>query len=332
MNETEDDFLARVRAREEAARQASGETGAEAPFQASRRPVPARARPVRGRGNWVFGAALVVLLAGAAGFGYYAWQKGGNFTVGNVTVTTADDNAQLPLVGTTPVPGSLAAETAETVEAVAEQQSGLEARVVAMEQRLGRLDLQSQAAAGNAARAEGLLIAFATRRAIERGTPLGYLEEQLKLRFGDARPNSVRTVIEGARNPVTLDQLMARLEGLAPRLANEPKDELSLSWLQRELGELFVVRRETAPSPQPARRLDRARQFIESGRIGVAVAEVRNLPGANSADAQRWIADAERYDGIQRALELIETTAVLEPRELRDGGGNRVEQLSPILP
>lgn len=318
VDENEDDFLSRVKAREAAARQPSA--GAE----------PIAARPPRRRGNWVFTAALLVFVAGAAGVGYYAWQKGGDFSIGNVTVSTGNDDGRVPLVSSTNAQ-PMSAEAAQAVIEVAEQQGGLEARVAGMEQRLARLDLQSQAAAGNAARAEGLLIAFATRRAIERGTPLGYLEEQLKLRFGDARPNSVRTVIEGARNPVTLDQLMARLEGLAPRLANEPKDELSWAWLQREMGELFVVRRETAPSPQPARRLDRARQFIESGRIEVAVAEVRNLPGANSGDAQRWIADAERYAGIQRALELIETTAVLEPRELRDGGGNRVEQLSPVL-
>ena len=92
----------------------------------------------------------------------------------------------------------------QRVEQVVEQQGGLDSRVAAMEQRLTRLDLQTQAAAGNAARAEGLLIAFASRRAIERGAPLGYLADQLRLRFGDARPNAVRTVIETAQTDATL--------------------------------------------------------------------------------------------------------------------------------
>src|SRR3546814_3562519 len=34
-----------------------------------------------------------------------------------------------------------------------------------------------------------LLIAFAARRALDRGLSLGYLEAQLRLRFGDDQPN-----------------------------------------------------------------------------------------------------------------------------------------------
>ena len=64
-----------------------------------------------------------------------------------------------------------------------------------------------------------------------------------------------------------------------------------------------------------------------SGRTDSAIAEVRNLPGAESAEG--WLRDAERYAAAQRALDLIETAAVLEPRRLRDGAGNRVEQPSP---
>ncbi|MEX0342419.1 MAG: hypothetical protein AB3N06_07520, partial [Erythrobacter sp.] len=196
----------------------------------------------------------------------------------------------------------------------------------AAEQRLARLDLQAQAAAGNAARAEGLLIAFATRRALEKGAELGYLADQLRLRFGDALPNAVDTIIRTSRDPVTLDQLIARLEGLSPRLA-QPNDQSGWTRIGDELSQLFVIRRESAPSPQPERRLDRARLFLESGRTQAAIAEVRNLPGADQAGA--WIRDAERYAAAQRALDLIETAAVLEPRRLRDGAGNRIEQPSP---
>lgn len=225
-------------------------------------------------------------------------------------------------------PSPTRAADAQQVEAMVEQQGGLDQRVAAMEQRIAQLDRQTQAAAGNAARAEGLLIAFAARRSIDRGAELGVLADQLRLRFGDAQPNAVRTVIRAARDPVTLDRLIARLNGLAPELAQAPQREGALGWLGRELGELFVVRRENSPSPAPERRLERARLFLESGRADAAVAEVRNMP--NAVGASDWIADATRYAEAQEALETLELAAILEPRDLRDGTGHNVEQLSPV--
>ena len=220
-----------------------------------------------------------------------------------------------------------ARQAVQQVEQVVEQQGGLASRIAAMEQRLTRLDIQAQSAAGNAARAEALLIAFASRRVIERGEPLGYLADQLRLRFAEDRPNAVQTVIDAAQDPVTLDQLLARLEGLAPRLDDAPEGEDVFTRLGRELSEVFVIRRENTASPVAERRLERARLFLESGRIEAAVSEVRNLP--NAAVAQDWLGDAERYARAQRALETLETAAVLDPRELRDGQGERVEQRSP---
>ena len=125
----------------------------------------------------------------------------------------------------------------------------------------------------------------------------------------------------------TLDQLVARLDGLAPKLA-DPSEQSLVERIQREVGGLFVIRRESTPSPQPARRMERARYFLESGRVDKAIEEVRGLPGAPNADA--WIRDAERYADAQRALDLIETSAVLEPRRLRDSAGTPVEQPSPV--
>lgn len=205
----------------------------------------------------------------------------------------------------------------------------LDQRIAELEQRLARLDVQADAAAGNAARAEGLLIAFAARRAIERGDRLGYLANQLRLRFGAAEAGAVEAVLAVDREPVTLDQLLAGLDGLAPQLGASPADQGTFDWLWRELGELFVVRREDAPSPAPERRLERARLFLESGRAGAAAAEIRNLPNADSAAA--WIADAERYAAAQRGLERIEAAAILEPEQLRDGSGRAVEQASPAV-
>ena len=172
-----------------------------------------------------------------------------------------------------------------------------------------------------------MTLALSARSASAFGLALGFLADQLRLRFGDALPNAVRTIIDNSRDPVTLDQLIARLEGIAPRLS---KGNRQFSWdlIRNELSQLFVVRRETTPSPQPERRLDRARLFLESGRVEAAINEVSKLPGAdNAAD---WIADAQRYAATQQALDLVETSAVLEPRMLRDGVGNRIEQVSPV--
>jgi hypothetical protein len=219
-----------------------------------------------------------------------------------------------------------ARQAVQKAEEVAEQTGGIDSRVAALEQRLTRLDLQSQAAAGNAARAEGLLIAFAARRALERGAPLGYLEDQLILRFGDARPNAVQTVIDASTDLVTLDQLMTRLEGLAPELTEPPADEGLLGRIGNEIAQLFAIRSDDTPSPVAERRLDRARVYLETGRVEAAVTEVRNMP--NSAAAEEWIGQAERYAAAQRALEALELAAILEPRELRDASGTRVEQPS----
>lgn len=274
-------------------------------------------------GSFTFGAGLVALLW---------WQGfGSSDLVRVVPAEPVEMAAADPVPAGAEVPSEADSadvrRAAERVEQVVEQQGGLDSRVAAMEQRLARIDLQMEAATGNAARAEGLLITFAARRAIERGTPLGYLADQLRLRFGDARPNAVQTVIDVSADPVTLDQLVARLDGLAPQLVNNDPQGDVIGWMGRELSSLFVVRREDRPSPQPRRRIDRARLFLESGRPEAAVAEVRNLP--NAEEAAGWIADAERYARAQRALELLETTAILESRGLRDGAGNLVQQPSP---
>lgn len=274
----------------------------------------------------IWGTALVSFLIGAAVVAYFAEKTGKLGPDEPIAVASAPAEPASKSASPSPSPSASEIQTVKAVERVAEQQGGLDQRLAAAEQRIARLDLQAQAASGNAARAEGLLIAFATRRAIERGAELGYLADQLRMRFGDALPNAVRTVIANSRKPVTLDQLIARLDGLAPELA-EPSDAPSFGKLWDELGSLFVIRREDSPSPRPEKRLERARLFLQSGRVDAAVAEVHHLPGA--AKAQVWIDDAQRYAATQQAIELIETAAVLEPRRLRDGEGNRIEQLSP---
>lgn len=293
-----------------------------------------RRKPASGRGiMWVAIAAFI------AGGGLVGWVVRYNLQPehaagprsGIEAVAGAGKNPDAAL-SPSPSPSGQAvanAKTVEAVERVAEQQGGFDQRLAAAEQRLTQLDLQAQAAAGNAARAESLLIAFATRRAVERGAELGYLADQLRLRFGDQWPNAVSTIIEFSRDPVRLDALVARLEGLGPQL-RESSGGPSWAAFKRELSQLFVFRRESTPSPQPERRLERARWALEQGRYQNAIDEVKGMPGADKAAA--WIRDAERYRKAMEALEVIETAAVLDQRGLRDGAGNPVRQLnSPLI-
>lgn len=276
------------------------------------------------------GAAFVL---GAALAGYGVWRFADRMPAAAVIAPAPVPSLPAPTTAPDPTPSATNSEASlqanqavQAAQIVAEQQGGLDQRIAAAEQRIARLDLQAQAASGNAARAEGLLIAFSARRTLDRGNDLGVLADQLRLRFGDAMPNAVATVIDFGKDPVTLDQLIARLDGLAPELTDNNR---SLSWAQvrDEIAQLFVIRRESTPSPQPRRRLERARLFLQTGRVEAAVAEVRNLPGV--ANAGPWIRNAERYAAAQNALDLIETAAVLEPRRLRDGEGRAIEQPGP---
>ena len=286
----------------------------------------APSRPARSSIRPVLLAVLASFLLGASVVGFLAWRgylglSGTGASLRPAPAAPLPVRSQAPSVASPQVSAGAAA-----AERVAETQGGIDQRLAAAEQRIARLDLQAQAAAGNAGRAEGLLIAFAARRAIERGAELGYLSDQLRLRFGDAQPNAVDMVIEFARRPVTLDTLVARLDRIGAQLAADA-DQPVLARLRNELSSLFVIRKETTPSPQPGQRLERARMFLESGRVDEAIAEIERLPGA--ANAAAWLTDARRYARARKALDLIETAAVREPRLLRDGTGRPVEQPSP---
>jgi hypothetical protein len=131
-------------------------------------------------------------------------------------------------------------------------------------------------------------------------------------------------VIDAARDPVTLDQLLVQIDGMGGELLEVPESEGLLTRLSHEFSQLFSVRTDDTPSPVAERRLERARANLQNSQIERAIAEVRAMP--NAPLAAEWLVDAERFAAAQRALEVLETAAVLEPRDLRDGEGQRVEQ------
>ena len=214
-----------------------------------------------------------------------------------------------------------------------ERERALAVRVADLEDRLSRINVQAQAASGNAARAEGLLIAFAARRALDRGSPLGYIDPQLRLRFGDAQPKAVTTIINASRQPVTLEELAAGLDEIGPSLTAGSSGQGFWTQFQRELSELFVIRREGTPSPAPQQRLRRAKRYVETGNVDAAIAEIEKLTGIEKdEDASQWMEKARRYNEARRALDVIETAAILEPQQLRTAEGEKVDQPSPLAP
>lgn len=183
-----------------------------------------------------------------------------------------------------------------------------ESRVAGLESRLAQIDVRADAASANAARAEGLLIAFAARRAVERGGSLGYLEGQLRTRFAATQPRAVAAVITATQQPVTLNGLRQQLDILEPRLVGNPANESWGAALSRNVGSLFVVRKASAPSPAADQRFERARVSLDGGQVDAALAEVARMPGR--AAANDWMAAARRYIEAQRALEIIEAAAL----------------------
>lgn len=286
--------------------------------------APAR---TRSRGGLFF-VAFIAFLLGAA-LVVWAAQDG---LLAKLLPQRAEEQApDQEQAQTDPVPVSSPALPAATAPASPEQLSSLssvEGRLALLEDRLSRIDFQTDAASGNAARAEGLLIAFAARRMVDRGEPLSYVADQLRLRFTNAQPRAVQTVIDFSKNPVTIDELSARLEALSPELSENQSDESLWQKARRELSGLFVVRRESSTLLTPTARIDRARLMLTARRIGNAISEVERLPNAQAA--QTWIADARRFQDVQDALNLLETTAMLEPRRLTDAEGHVVDQPSPL--
>jgi hypothetical protein len=201
---------------------------------------------------------------------------------------------------------TVAARPIKTVEPLAAADA---ARIATIETRLSAIESQAQAAAGSAGRADAMLVAFAARRAIDRGVALGYLEPLLVQRFGQQHQVAVATVVTASRDPVRLDSLVADYESLATSLRSGGPQEGWWDALRRELGTIVSIHRADNPSPQPQARYDRALARLRSGEVDAALAETMRLPGA--ANAGQWIVRARRYIAAHRALDEIESAALL---------------------
>jgi len=206
-------------------------------------------------------------------------------------------------------PDSTASTRAPSLVLSAEQQT---MRMLDLEQRLTRVAVSAQAASGYANRAEAMMIAFAARRALDAGAPLGYVEGQLRLLFGDAQPKAVATILNASTAPVTISDLRAGLDTIGTAVTRGSPSESWWAGAVRELRGLAVIRPAGAPSPEPEQRIARARLHVESGRVEDAMREISGL--RQQPETVRWLEKARRYNEAHRALDVIEAAAILEPR------------------
>ncbi len=253
---------------------------------------------------------VALLLAGAAGA---SW-----------ALARYDQAARFLGVAPEPAPASVVAEQELATEpepgpASRSQQptnQAAEARLNELDARLRRVETAAQRVEGSAGRADALLVAFAARRAIDRGVALGYLEPLLVERFGTTHPRAVAIIVTGATRPVGLKELIAEYRELGPVLRSSAAEAGWLSEVRRELGSLISIRRANRPSIEPDARYQRASDHLADRDVDLALAETMRLPGA--ARAGDWVRKARQYVTVQRALDEIESAALLG-RGRRDG-------------
>jgi hypothetical protein len=140
---------------------------------------------------------------------------------------------------------------------------------------------------------------------------LGYLAEQLRLRFGATQPQAVAAIVSAAQAPVTLDTLQTELSRLAPILVSGNRDNSAWETVKEELSQLFVLRLDDGSTRTPEQRLVRAQALVEAGNLSAAMSEVAAMPGAPAA--QSWLIRAKRYADARKALDRLEQMALIRP-------------------
>lgn len=250
---------------------------------------------------WTAGIALAALLVGSV---LAVWAI--NYFRG--TAPAAQPQAAPLAAAPAPQPVIIAQPVSTDPASLSARQEMLAAQLAVLEQRTSVVTVQAASAYGNATRAEALLVAFASRRQIDRGLGLGYLEQQLKDRFGATQPGEVATIIKSARSPVTTEDLRLGLDQIGTQLAMGPANDGWGGAFLRMLGSLVVIHPRNVPSPVPGERLARVRRFLMQGQVEAALEEVARLPGASQATG--WIAGARQYVEVRKALDALESAAL----------------------
>ena len=240
--------------------------------------------------------AMALILAGAvaAAWALARYDQAAR-VLGVAPVETPASTPQRAIVE--PAPPAVQAEPAEAE------------RIAELEDRLSRVERSTQRVEGSAGRADALLVAFAARRAIDRGVALGFLEPLLVDRFGGTHPGAVARIITGSHSPVQLNELTNEYRTLGPQLRSSAPEDGWWTQFKHELGSLIKIRQADRPSTQPDARYQRALAQLEDGEVDAALAETMRLPGAPRA--QLWVRKARQYVAVHRALDEVESAALL---------------------
>ncbi|WP_395621919.1 hypothetical protein [Sphingomonas daechungensis] len=244
--------------------------------------------------RFLIGLALVIAGAAGAAWGLARFDGAARF------------------LGVAPKPVVVAAPKAAAIpQAPAQDEIAPEAKeeINQLENRLERVETAAERVEGSAGRADALLIAFAARRAVDRGVALGYLEPLLLDRFGQTHARAVATIVTGSHSPVRLSDLTEQYRALGPELRAAAPDESFWAQFRRELGSIIEIRHADRPSTQADARYAKALAHLQDGEVDQALAETMRLPGA--ANAQDWIRQARQYVAVHRALDEIESGALL---------------------
>ena len=246
--------------------------------------------------------ALVLIIAGAAAatWGLAHYQPAARF----LGILPAQRFVAPPPTSAVASPRPQAPPPAPAAQSQAEAQ-----QIADLQQRVARVESATEHAEGSAGRADALVVAFAARRAIDRGVALGYLENLLVDRFGAQHQAAVATVVTASRQPVRLDDLISEYDSLGPDLRRGGPQESWWSGVKRELGSLVEIHSANSAASDPDAHYQHARQVRAAGNVDQALAETMRLPGA--ARAADWIAKARRYIAAHRALDEIESAALL---------------------
>ena len=242
---------------------------------------------------------LILLGAGAAVWGLARYEPAARF-LGIAPATpqavVSTSRAAAPAIAAPPAP--MEAPTREDAN-----------RIAALENRLSQVENATQRAEGFAGRADALVVAFAARRAIDRGVALGYLENALVERFGAQHQAAVATIITASHQPVRLNDLVDEYQSLGTELRRGGPQDNWWTNFKREVGSLVEVHRTSRPAMNSEARYNRALQRLSAGDVDQALAETMRLPGA--ARASDWTNKARRYVAAHRALDEVESAALL---------------------
>ena len=259
------------------------------------------ATPYRRGAGWgarlAIGIALVLVGAAAATWGLAHYQPAARF-LGVLPAPAARPQPFLMAPRPQPNPAPAATTAPADPQAIAD-----------LQQRLARVESATQQAQGSAGRADALVVAFAARRAIDRGVALGYLEPLLSSRFGPQHQQAVATVITSAHQPVRLNDLITEYSALGPQLRSGGPTDSWWTDVKRQIGTLIEVHRADRPSTSPDARYTRALQQLSGGDVDTAHAETMRMPGAGAASA--WVGRARRYVAAHRALDELESAALM---------------------